>query len=77
MGEFSTHEKANLAYTVKVLMNCFSSDANTATDRICQDPEAVALLALACRFSRDDVDSDFESTEAVALMKSGLKEVKI
>jgi hypothetical protein len=71
MDEFSQFEKVNLAYTVRVLMNCFSSDANMAMAGICQDPETVALLSLACRSSVYGMDNGFEATEkAVERIKS-------
>ena len=50
----SKRENDNLAYAEKVLLNCFSRDTDYAMDKLYQDPEAVALLALARRFSKED-----------------------
>jgi len=49
MDAFSDHEDYNAAYTEKVLLNCFTSYTYSSADRLYQDPEAVALLALARR----------------------------
>jgi hypothetical protein len=55
MDVIDNHESDDLAYTLRVLLNCFSSNSDAPADRICQDPEAVALLALACEHSKDDM----------------------
>lgn len=55
MDVFDSYENDDLAYTLSVLLNCFSSNSDASLDRICQDPEAVALLALACEHSKDDM----------------------
>jgi hypothetical protein len=36
---------------VRIVVNCSSSDANVAADKICSDPEAFKLLAVACGLS--------------------------
>lgn len=56
MDVFDSHENDDLAYTLRVLLNCFSSNSDAFSDGICRDPEAVALLALACENSKDDMD---------------------
>jgi hypothetical protein len=65
MDVFDKHENDNLAYTVKVLLNCFSSDNDSATDRLCLNPESVALLALACGPRKEDMVCSVASKQPV------------
>jgi hypothetical protein len=61
----SDRDDNNTAYTEKVLLNCFSSNSDSFTDRLFQDPEAVALLALACKFSKHRLADLAESKQPV------------
>jgi len=40
-----------VADVVRILVTCSSKDAELAADKICEDPEAVALLLTACGLS--------------------------
>ena len=54
MDVFGSHASDDLAYTLRLLLNCFSSNSDASADRICQDPDAVSLLALAREHSTDN-----------------------
>ncbi len=56
--------------TVQVLVKCSSSDADVAAEKICQDPESLALLAVACGLTMDIATQSLIATKASLAIQS-------
>ena len=59
-----------ISQLVRVLSNCSSSDADVAADRICQDPESIALLGMACGLTTAMAVQGVTATKAAAIAQA-------